>query len=269
MFCTNCGKKIEDDSKFCEFCGAKVAEVPEQETPVQRESSRPKKKIAEEKPQRQSPPAQPAPKSGGGSKFWKTTLTAALIASGVFFLQGFLGGISMPEGQVENNKSKPLEAVEKLRDVPYRSYKVSKPRLEDFAWYGDIGVKKFFANGQRLEYHQCLGSWKAMAVYTQKDATFYGRATYYAQLEGRMADAVLALQGYRFYLENNTPVSEDNSKYTFAGGYDPALDNIVFRSKDFGIVAMGPFIEKDGKQYGFCKFKTKNDVVADLLLMRP
>ena len=25
MFCTNCGKNIEKDSKFCQFCGAKIS----------------------------------------------------------------------------------------------------------------------------------------------------------------------------------------------------------------------------------------------------
>lgn len=26
MFCKNCGKEIDDNSKFCQYCGAKIVE---------------------------------------------------------------------------------------------------------------------------------------------------------------------------------------------------------------------------------------------------
>ncbi|MGC8502931.1 zinc-ribbon domain-containing protein [Desulfurella sp.] len=28
MFCPNCGKEIDDSSKFCKFCGAKIEKKP-------------------------------------------------------------------------------------------------------------------------------------------------------------------------------------------------------------------------------------------------
>lgn len=45
MFCKNCGKEIDSDSKFCNFCGAKQqSEIPseEQESEIQLEQQTPK-----------------------------------------------------------------------------------------------------------------------------------------------------------------------------------------------------------------------------------
>jgi len=39
MFCTNCGKKIEDDSKFCEHCGNSIEDDLKKETSVKNENS--------------------------------------------------------------------------------------------------------------------------------------------------------------------------------------------------------------------------------------
>ena len=35
MFCSKCGKQIEDSSKFCVFCGTRFADVPQQQSPPQ------------------------------------------------------------------------------------------------------------------------------------------------------------------------------------------------------------------------------------------
>lgn len=271
MFCTNCGKKIEDDSKFCEFCGAKVTEAPVQEAPSQRKISRGagsiKKAEPAEKASEKSSAPQSEKKTGGGSKFWKTTLTAALIASGVFFLQGFLGDTPSAEKEVNNKQYNEMHDAQKKAEKI--NFKITAPKLEDFNWHEEVVANNFFKTGKKLEYHKCIGSWKAMGVYKQKGTTYSSRATYFANLTGRLADAQLILKGHKFYLEGAFPVSEDESKYMFTGGYAPDADCIVFRNEKFGVITMGPFVEKNGKQYGLGRFQTKDDVEADLLFVRP
>lgn len=51
MFCKNCGKKISDNSVFCEFCGTKLKEDVEVKTEVEVKSEVEKQKVEEAKPQ--------------------------------------------------------------------------------------------------------------------------------------------------------------------------------------------------------------------------
>lgn len=56
MFCTNCGKKIADDSVFCEFCGAKIDLDTKSESSTQKEVT---KEVVADKPKEAT--VQPAP----------------------------------------------------------------------------------------------------------------------------------------------------------------------------------------------------------------
>jgi competence protein ComGC len=53
MFCENCGKEINDDTKFCNECGAPVRGAGEQQAPASPEAAVP--------PQSQMPPVPPPP----------------------------------------------------------------------------------------------------------------------------------------------------------------------------------------------------------------
>jgi hypothetical protein len=73
MFCSNCGKQIEDNSNFCEHCGAGIADGGTQNVPPMQYNSC-------------YPPvtAPPVKKSGNG------VLKGCLIATGAFVLLGIL-----------------------------------------------------------------------------------------------------------------------------------------------------------------------------------
>ena len=59
MFCTNCGNQIPDDTRFCPFCGVRIAPVPEDsEVPAEPAPSEP----ASAEPSPAEPtPEEPAP----------------------------------------------------------------------------------------------------------------------------------------------------------------------------------------------------------------
>lgn len=44
MFCQNCGKQLEEGSRFCPYCGAKNGPEPEQEKQQQQQQNAPVKK---------------------------------------------------------------------------------------------------------------------------------------------------------------------------------------------------------------------------------
>lgn len=43
MFCKNCGKRLADDAKFCDGCGAQLAATVSQTAPIQNPKSKGKK----------------------------------------------------------------------------------------------------------------------------------------------------------------------------------------------------------------------------------
>ncbi len=45
MYCPECGKQIDDDSKFCEHCGKPTDSEPREETPIKTETSQKKSEI--------------------------------------------------------------------------------------------------------------------------------------------------------------------------------------------------------------------------------
>ena len=190
--------------------------------------------------------------------FLHKALRVATLAVGLFCLPCFLGtGDSPMTGSLEQSYLSQAEA------------RVAEPTPQDFNWYGDITGDGFWDEGTSLEFYQCTGGWKGMAFYLNDGGGYVGRATYYVDITGRMADAQLVMHGHKFYYEGEAPVSEAGNKYVFYGGFSPDDDILVFESEEYGIIGMGPFVEKNGKQYGWCRYLTPEYVEADLLLVRP
>lgn len=93
MFCSNCGKKIEDDSKFCVNCGNSVESDTKQETPIKKDEPSLNKETIQKKPEGQST----------GMRTFILIGIVILICGGLFYL------ISAMDKSESNNTKSPAE----------------------------------------------------------------------------------------------------------------------------------------------------------------
>ena len=87
MFCPECGKKLEDDSKFCEHCGNPIEGDTNEVTPVKRDEPVPSSETPQQKPESQSK----------GIKTFIVIGIILLICGGLFYLISTRNKYATPE----------------------------------------------------------------------------------------------------------------------------------------------------------------------------
>jgi len=107
MFCSNCGKKIEDDSKFCEHCGCRIENDTKEETTIKRDEPISSSETPQKKPESLLSNIQKKPISFG---------IIILIFGILLMFSGILYSIFPSGGSKSANPKPSVETVE-LKDV--------------------------------------------------------------------------------------------------------------------------------------------------------
>lgn len=270
MFCQNCGKKIEDDANFCEFCGGKVSTATAS-APVRTVSSH-------------HPASEPYSykKDGRRERSGKTNLPLSIglvvlaLAAAVLLWKGgvldfgkgkgtpVVQSGSGPETQGSGGTAQPETRTPSGADLSTGE----RPTWEEFRWYLD-DVQK---NGvwkdavQFTDFDQMLGSWKAYIVYDPyHNMDSYAEEILNVELTGSAAEAHAVMDWYIIYWgEEPYDVSTEEDSI-FSGSYE----NGEWYLTGSGNIIISQFYIHEGKQYAFGSLLTPDGVIADLVLMRP
>lgn len=249
MFCQHCGKKIEDDAYFCEFCGGKVntATAP---APVHTASS-------------PDPTGEPYSYREDRRRERSRKSKLPLIIGLVVLAVAAVALLPWRPGLLDFGKGK---------DTPLSGSYLStgeRPTREEFRWYLD-DVQK---NGvwkdavQFTGFDQMLGGWKAYIVYDPyRNMDSYAEEILNVELTGPAAEAHAVLDWYAMYWEGEAPYDESKQEDSiFSGSYE----NGEWYLTGSGNIIISQFYTHGGKQYAFGTLLTPDGVIADLVLMRP
>lgn len=97
MYCKECGKKIDDHAKFCNFCGARVTSVQPGAASAQQAAARPVQpqpapQAAAQPVQPQSAPQAAAPKKKSGNKGLVILIILIILGAIGYFSEAYLNG---------------------------------------------------------------------------------------------------------------------------------------------------------------------------------
>lgn len=242
MYCEACGKKIPEDSKFCEFCGHPVkGEVKSKVEP----------RLPVEEPEVVKPKVAQRQKAKSKSKLMPIILIALIVVGGYFAIS-FLGMDDL---------------LTKITDLPSLIFgkNSNEPIREDFSWYVPMSFDIVPQDGVELSYKDILGQWKVMVVNYVSEP----EETYFSSVELKeisSSESNTSVDFTHYYVEydgEKYPFEGDEAKDLLYGKYmDDYLRLVLGDDKTAEII----FWSKNGMEYGQSHIYSDwdNDGVEDL-----
>ena len=245
MYCEACGKKIPEDSKFCEFCGHPV----KTEVKPTVEPKLPVEEPAVAKPNVTQPIKKPKTKSK--SKLMPIILIALLVAGG-YFAMSFLGMDDL---------------LAKITDLPGLIFgnDSKEPTREDFSWYVPMSYDVVPQDGVELSYKDILGKWKVMVVnyVSEPEETYFSTVVLKETSSSDNNTSADFTHHYVEYDGQKYPFEGVEAKDLLYGNYADSYLRLVLGDDNIAEII---FWSKDGKEYGQSHIFSDwdNDGIADL-----
>lgn len=265
MYCTNCGKKISDNSRFCEHCGSSVSmeeDLPksQQEPQWSATQSRVKMENFTKKAKKET-----KQKKRGG--FISKVFITALIAVGVWFMQGLFN-----DGGDGNNVSNVIKDIlpnniKSDADIIRELSTYERPTWEEFAWYDEVFKNGIWSDATPVtEFPYMLGGWKCIIVYNPyTDGTDEGRELANVELSYDSGKAYAVVDWYQFLWNGEAPYDETGDPDSeFSGSYE----NEMFELSGPCDMTIGSFFKYKGKYYGFGYLVAYDGTAANFWMMR-
>ena len=293
MYCTQCGKQIDDKSAFCPYCGAKtsnassVASEPSKVVPMTPVSAQTPPKSAPVPPQQavKAPHAEPPKKK----KFptWAivliivgiilaiiTTVSVILVkkvvnsvveygSEVVSELEDFSTPTQKPEDTTESESqttTKQTTAANERKSTIDVS-KVGKPTISDFSWVRNAPqptVEQLFTNPQDIS-----GKWKAYYVYSDGVKELCN-----ITIAAKKDTVKVAVKPWYINYDNKWENEADVQGYMYDTN-GRLLNGTISVTSKYGTIVLYSFCEINGKQYGYGKTVTQSGETVNIALVRP
>lgn len=297
MFCPNCGKKISDNSRFCEHCGSSV------EVEDDFQTSRQKRRVSqryededtyEERPRKSYSSKKKTKKLG----FIPTVLMTAVIAVGVWFVKGYLddgedfvytpnnilpanpsgssngqsntgnSGNSGNSGVSGNQGTQGSEDVGQFGsdNITAQLSTYERPTQEEFAWYDEVFNNGIWPDATPVtDLSYILGGWKCYIVYDPYVAGGEVRELANVELSYNMGEAYALVDWYQMFWNGEAPYDETGDPDSeFYGTYKDG----IFDLSGPCTMSLGAFYEYQGKYYGFGYLIASDGTAANFWMMR-
>ena len=298
MYCTQCGKQIDDKSAFCPYCGAKTGSAaPAVSEPVK--TAQPAPAAAQPTPKPMPTPQQPVANTPGATppkkkKFptWAivliivgivlaiiTTVTVILVKKVVNSVAEYgsevvseLEDFSTPTQSVEDTTVSESQTTTEqstteqttaanARKSTIDVSNVGKPYISDFSWIKKAPkptAEQLFTNPQDIS-----GKWKAYYVYSDGVKELCNITVAANNNTAKVAVKPWFIN-YKNKWENEANVQ--GYLYDTNGRF---VNGTISVTGKYGTIVLYSFCEINGKQYGYGKTVTQSGETVNIALVRP